>query len=204
VTFRQAALVEPLSVAVHAVGRMNISLGDTAVVIGSGMIGLLVIQSLRAAGCGRIIAVDLDPRRLELARKLGADVGLQSDPDHLLDQILEKTASRGADIGVDAVGLATTVQMAVAGVRKGGQLALVGNLAPKVELPLQSVVTRELTLLGSCASSGEYPSCLEMIARGTVDVDALISAAAELADGAAWFQRLREGREGLLKVILEP
>lgn len=79
-----------------------------------------------------------------------------------------------------------------------------GNLAPDVELPLQAVVSRELTLNGSCASSGEYPACLDLIARGTIDVDCLTSAVAPLADGAAWFKRLYDREPGLTKVILEP
>ena len=72
----------------------------------------------------------------------------------------------------------------------GGQLALVGNLAAKVEFPLQAVVTREITLHGSCASCGEYPACLDLMARGTINVDPLISAAAPLGEGAEWFLRL--------------
>ena len=83
-------------------------------------------------------------------------------------------------------------------------MTLVGNLAPSADFPLQAVVTRELTLHGCCASCGEYPACLDMIASGAIDVDALISAIAPLADGPAWFQRLYNGGEGLLKVILEP
>ncbi|NIQ98609.1 MAG: zinc-binding dehydrogenase, partial [Gemmatimonadales bacterium] len=74
-----AAMVEPLSVAFHAVGRIPISVNDTAVVVGAGMIGLLATQVLRAAGCGTIIAVDLEEERLALARRLGADVGLKAD-----------------------------------------------------------------------------------------------------------------------------
>jgi threonine dehydrogenase-like Zn-dependent dehydrogenase len=65
-------------------------------------------------------------------------------------------------------------------------------------------VTRELTLYGSCASSGEYPACLDLIARGRIDVDALMSAVAPLAEGAAWFDRLYGKERGLMKVILQP
>jgi L-iditol 2-dehydrogenase len=83
VTFHQAAMVEPLSIALHAVARTRVTLDDTAVVLGAGMIGLMVTQALRAAGCGRIIAVDLDSSRLELACKLGADEGLRPDVDDL-------------------------------------------------------------------------------------------------------------------------
>jgi L-iditol 2-dehydrogenase len=89
-------LVEALSIAVHAVERTPISLNDTAVVVGSGMIGLLIIQALKVAGCGRIIAVDLDPGRLELACQLGADEGLNPDAVDVVTSVLARTAGRGA------------------------------------------------------------------------------------------------------------
>jgi len=203
-SFEQATLVEPLSVAVHAVGRTPISLNDTAVVVGSGMVGLLVIQALRAAGCGHIIAVDIDQTRLDLARKLGADVGLKSDDCNVPEDVLKLTDNLGADIAFEVVGITPTIKIAVAVLRKGGSLTLVGNLSPTVEWPLQSIVTREISVYGSCISCGEYPACLEMMARGTINVDALISATAPLAEGPAWFKRLYNKEPGLLKVILIP
>ncbi len=203
-SFEEAAFVEPVSIAVHAVDRTPISLSDTAVVVGSGMIGLLVIQALRAAGCGRIIAVDLDPAKLALAVELGADEGLRSDEVNVPAEVMKRTQGRGADLAFEVVGITPTLQLAVGSVKKGGSVTLVGNLAAKAELPLQAVVTRELTLYGSCASQGEYPACLELIARGAIDVKPLMSAVAPLADGAGWFDRLYAGEAGLLKVILTP
>jgi L-iditol 2-dehydrogenase len=203
-SFARAAMVEPVSVAVHAVGRTRIRLNDTAVVVGAGMIGLLLLQALRAAGCSQIIVVDVAPGRLELARRLGATATLRADGDDPLPALLALTGGRGADVVLEAVGIAATVRFAIAAARKGGQVTLVGNLSPNVELPLQAVVSRELTLNGSCASSGEYPACLDLIARGTIDVDCLTSAVAPLADGAAWFKRLYDREPGLMKVILEP
>jgi len=203
-SFEQAALIEPTSIAVHAVNRTPIRLGDTAVVVGAGMIGLLCVQALRTAGCAKIIAVDLDSRRLEIARQLGADHVVRSEGDATLGRVFELTDGRGADVAVEAVGIAATVQLGVECLRKGGHLSLIGNLASTVELPLQAVVTRELTLYGSCASRGDYPSCLDLIARGAIRVDPLISARAPLAEGPSWFTRLRDGSEGLMKVVLEP
>ena len=203
-SFERAAMVEPVSIAVHAVGRVPMGLNDCVVVVGTGMIGLLAVQALRAAGCGRMIAVDVDPRRLELACRLGADEALSAVDTDVAAEVLRRTGGRGADLALEAAGLMPTVAAAIGSVRKGGSVALVGNLTGQVELPLQAVVTRELTLYGCCASRGEYPACLEMIARGAIDVDALTSAVAALAEGAEWFQRLRKGEEGLLKVILRP
>jgi L-iditol 2-dehydrogenase len=203
-SFEQAAMVEALSVAFHAAGRVPVTINDTAVVVGAGMIGLLVVQTLRLAGCGQIVAVDLDAQRLELAVQLGADDGLQPDATNVVGRVAELTGGRGADVAFEVVGIGPTLQLATACLAKGGALGLVGNLSPSAEIALQSVVTRELTFFGSCASNGEYPACLDMIARGTVDVDALISGVAPLADGAEWFQRLYAAEPGLMKVILTP
>jgi len=105
---------------------------------------------------------------------------------------------------MEVVGTSPTVNSAVACVRKGGALTLVGNLKPSVELPLQTVVTRQLTLYGSCASSGEYPACLELMGRGAINTEALISATPPLSEGAIWFRRLYNREPGLMKVILLP
>ncbi len=202
--FEQAAAVEPVSIAMHGVDRLPIRINDTAVVIGTGMIGLLAVQVLRAAGCGRIIAVDVDPARLQLAKRLGADEILSPRQADVVEETLRLTAGRGADVAVEAVGITETVATAIHAVRKGGSVSLVGNLTPQVDLPLQRVVTRELTLYGSCASVGEYPACLEMIARGAIDVATLINSVAPLSEGAAWFERLHRAEDGLMKVILTP
>jgi L-iditol 2-dehydrogenase len=203
-TFEQAAMVEALSIAFHAVRRTPIVLGDTAVVVGTGMIGSLVVQALRAAGCGTIIGIDQEPEKLALAKKLGADVALRSDATNLAVEIAQFTGGRGADLAFEVVGIAPSLKTAVASLRKGGCLTLVGNLSPEVPLALQNVVTRQLTLIGSCSSCGEYPACLEMIARKTINVDALISAVAPLAEGPQWFDRLYRKEPGLMKVILKP
>jgi len=208
--FERAALAEPLSIALHAVSLSPVSLNDTAVVVGTGMIGLLVVQLLRAAGCGRVIAVDLDWGRLDLALKLGADEALRPDAvdgehlDTVPAQVYRLTGNRGADIAFEVVGAVSTVREAILSLRKGGALTLIGNLSPLVELPLQTVVTRQISLHGSCASCGEYATGLEMMARGSVNVDALISAIAPLSEGPVWFERLYNREPGLMKVILVP
>jgi len=203
-SFECAALVEPLSVACHAARRTRAQSGDSAVVVGAGVIGLFVIGVLRARGCAPVIALDIDPARLERARELGADAALKADEADVVGEIKRRTDGRGADAAFEAVGVSETVRTAVEAVRKGGSLALIGNLSPEARLPLQAVVTREITLYGSCASSGEYDECLEMMASGAVDAAALISAVAPLSEGAAWFRRLADGETALIKVLLIP
>ena len=203
-SFDEAALVEPISVAVHAVSRTPIQLGDTAVVVGAGMIGLLTLQALRTAGCGRIISVDLEDDRLAIARGLGADDILNSRNVDIPAVIREMTAGLGADIALEAVGADATVRMSIDSVRKGGIVTLIGNVTPDVGFPLQSVVTREISVYGSCASANDYPACLELMDRGAIKAAPIISASVPLDQGAEMFDRLYAKEPGLTKVILHP
>jgi L-iditol 2-dehydrogenase len=117
---------------------------------------------------------------------------------------MKATDGRGADVALEVVGIAATVQMAIQCTRRGGAITLVGNLAPKVEVPLQAIVTRELTLYGSCASNGEIPECIDLMRRGLIQVEPLITAVAPLTDGPKWFERLYAGEPGAMKVVLQP
>ncbi len=202
--FEHAALIEAVSVAVHAANRTPIALGGTAVVVGSGMIGLLTIQAIRLAGAAKVIAVDLDQDRLDLAAQLGADVGLKADQVDVAAEVKKLTAGRGADAALEVVGATATIDTAIECVRKGGVVTLVGNLAPRVEMPLQKIVTRELSVYGSCASCGEYPECIELMRTGAIRVAPLITATATLEEGPEWFSRLYAGEKGAMKVIIQP
>lgn len=203
ISFEQASMVEPLSIAMHALRRSKAALAGTAAVIGTGMIGLLVIQLLRLAGCRQIIGVDIADEKLELAARLGATSTFNSSRDDVRAKIRELT-TYGADAVFEVLGFTETVRMAVDCTAKGGCLTLVGNLRPWVELPLQSVVTREISLNGTCGSNLDYPDCLELIAGQKVDINAFISAVAPLSEGNSWFRRLYAGEPGLMKVILKP
>jgi L-iditol 2-dehydrogenase len=201
--FEHAAFVEPVSVAVHAVGLKVPDPSDAVVVIGCGMIGLLVIQALRAKGCTTIVGVDIDENRRAMAMKTGAASVVDGNRD-VSRAVADLTGGGLADHAFEVVGYRETVLTAIRSVRKGGTVTLVGNLTPMVDLPLQEVVSRQLTLLGSCASNGEYPACIDLMSRGVIDVTPLITATAPLEDGPAWFERLYAGNGELLKVILRP
>jgi L-iditol 2-dehydrogenase len=203
-SFEHAALVEPFAIALHAVRRSPPALGDAVVVVGAGMIGLALIQALNNAGCCQLMAVDVAPDRLAIAATSGATRTIHSVTENPLEAIANATDGRGADVVFEAVGLPATVELALHCARKGGSVTLVGNITPKVEFPLQIVVTRELSVFGSCASRGEYSACLELMGRGALRPASFISATPALGDGALWFDRLYKKEPGLLKVILEP
>ena len=202
--FAEAAMVEAVSVALHAVRLTELQAGQTAVVIGAGMIGLLILQALRVAGCERVIVTDVDAGRLRMAEKLGASLTLDASQGNVAEEIRKLTGGYGADVVLEAVGSAATVRSAIAMVRKGGAVTLVGNVAPEVPLPLQSVVSRQIKLQGSCASSGEYPEAIELLGRKAMDVTPMLTAVVPLRDGAAWFERLYAHEPNLMKVVLTP
>jgi L-iditol 2-dehydrogenase len=202
--FEKASLIEAVSIAVHAAKITEIRPGSSAAVIGAGMIGILAVQAFRQYGCEKVFAVDLEQNKLDLARRLGADeTFLATDPE-LMQKLNQSVGGQGLDIVVDAVGTQSSIATAIKVVRRGGTVTLIGNLAPKVEIPLQSVVTRQLRLLGSCASAGEYRECIELVANGLINVDPLVSAVVPLSEGPAWFDRLYNHEPGLMKVILQP
>ncbi|MDE3166283.1 MAG: zinc-binding dehydrogenase, partial [Acidobacteriota bacterium] len=203
-SYEQAALIEAVSVAVHGVNLTPVVLGDTAVVVGSGMIGLLAIQAVRHAGASRVVAVDPDEGRLRVALELGATDAVNPKQTDAAEAVRAMTGGRGAAVAIECVGATEPVQTAIASVRKGGAVTLVGNIQPEIALPLQSVVTRQIRVQGSCASNGEYPASIELMAAGAIRVDAMISAVAPLAEGPGWFERLYRHEPGLMKVVLQP
>lgn len=204
ITFEQAAMIEAVSVAVHAV---KISSGDdknTACVIGCGMIGLLCIQALKNDGWKTIIAIDIENAKLSVALEMGADLAFLSIDSHLTQKIEENTSGLGVDLVLEVVGVEQTVNMAIDLVKKGGCVTLIGNLSKSINFPLQKVVTRQIKVQGSCASSGEYPLCIELISRGKIKVDKLISHVAPLEHGPDLFRKLYNKAPGFMKLILKP
>ncbi|GAC1419694.1 MAG: galactitol-1-phosphate 5-dehydrogenase [Acidobacteriaceae bacterium] len=205
--FTEAAMIEAVSVALHAVSVAEFKAGETAMVIGAGMIGTLVVQALRVAGASHIFVADLDQSRLSSAAHSGAHTLIHMDRAdvgrHAVKAVLDIFPG-GVDHAFEAVGQGSTVTTAVAAVRKGGTVTLVGNIASTVELPLQSVVTRQIRLQGTASSAGEYPRAIELVASKQIDVSPLISAVEPLSRGADAFQRLYQREPNLIKIILTP
>lgn len=204
VTTEQAALAEAVSVAVHAVKRCVPKPDDFCLVVGAGMIGLLVIQSLRAIGCKHIAAIDLDENRLEMAGRFGAQLLLKADGENVSQQVAQWSEGRGPHHVLEVVGAQATVELSITLARKGGNVVLVGNVSPRVEIPLQRVVAGELTLLGSCASAGEYTEALAWMQDGRIDVQPIISAKCTLEEAGDWIARLHAGVPNTMKVVVRP
>jgi L-iditol 2-dehydrogenase len=202
--FQEAAMLEAVSVALHGVRVSEMKGGETVLVIGAGMIGLLTLQAAKAAGASRVLVADIDQSRLKTAKGVGADETLLLSGSELTREVLRRTGGRGVDLVLEAVGREETIAASIASVRKGGTVTLIGNISPEVKIPLQVVVSRQIRLQGSCASCGEYPQAMELLANGQIQVKQLITAVAPLRDGPQWFARLHAGEPNLMKVVLDP
>ncbi len=203
-SFTEAAMLEAVSVGLHAVQVADLGGGETALVIGSGMIGLLTLQAARAGGCSRVFVADIDPSRLKLARDMGAHEVIHGSGAEVMTEVHRLTAGKGVDVVFEAVGRNETIASSIDSVRKGGTVVLIGNITPEVKLPLQKVVSRQIRLQGTAASSGEYPEAIELMRTGAIRVGPLITAVAPLEDGPQWFERLHRGEPNLMKVVLTP
>lgn len=203
-SWRRAAMSEPLAVALHAVEITPIHLMETVAIVGAGTIGLLTLLAARLKGAGRIIVTDMVPHRLDLARQLGADLAINVKEQDPIQAVKDLTGGLGADVVFEAVGFGPTVQQALALTRTGGNVTWIGNSAQMIELNMQEVVTRELTVRGTYGFNREFAAAIQAIASGRINVDPLIERIAPLADGPQIIHELASGTLDLAKVILEP
>jgi L-iditol 2-dehydrogenase len=203
-SYEEGALVEPLAVAMHAVNITPFALLDFVVVIGAGAIGLLTLLAARLRGAGSIVVTDLSAHRLAVARSLGADLTIDVSTSDPVERVLAATNGRGADAVLEAVGVSATTGQSVRVARSGGHVTWIGNSAPVVELPMQELVTRELTLRGSYGFAGEFEQAADAIAAGTIDVRQLIERFAPLDEGSELFTELGSGELDAVKVVLTP
>lgn len=203
-TWEQGALVEPLSVALHAANLTPLTLMDTVVIVGAGTIGLLALLSVRLKGAGRVIVTDMSRHRLELARQLGADIVVNIAEQDPVAVVKDATSGAGADAAIEAVGISAAVQQALAVTRIGGNITWIGNSAPEVTLNMQQVVTREITIRGTYGFNQEFGLAIEALRLGRIDATPLIECIARLEDGPRVVHDLAKGTLDVAKAILRP
>jgi 2-desacetyl-2-hydroxyethyl bacteriochlorophyllide A dehydrogenase len=194
-----ALLAEPLAVVVRAVGRAAPRSGETAAVIGSGTLGLLAVQVLRARGV-LVLVVARTGRRLDLAQELGAAAthAIGATP---LDAVGRRFSGReGVDLVIEAAGTAAAVDHALALVRPGGRVVLTGLPHEPTPVTFFRVVRREIAILGSMIYQDEFPEALGLLDRGAVQARSLVTHRFALPDIAAAFAAHRE--TGAIKVAV--
>lgn len=203
-SYDDAALTEPLAVALHGISLTPIEIGDTVAVIGAGTIGLMLVGSLTQKGCSNIIVSDVSEERLEIAQKFGATHTVNPSQNSLSHICTTLTEGRGADSILEAVGLEVTIAEAITSIRRGGTITLLGNISKQVCIPLQQVVAGQICLQGSCAIREEFPAALRLLETGKIPTGLIISKTAYLEQAPGLFEQLHAGDPKLLKVILHP
>ena len=191
-------LAEPLAVAIHATRRAGVSSGDKVVIMGAGPIGLLLAIATRRAGASLILVVEPAPARREFAQVLGFAV---LDPDDPLGDLDRRTSGWLADVLFDAAGAPAVAALMPRLVRPAGRIGLVGTYGRPVELDLQTVLFRELTLLGNRVyQPTDIDAALEMLAADPAELRPLVSAIVGLTEASTAFARLRAG-DGVKYVV---
>lgn len=203
-SFEEASLVEPTSVAVHATTHANLEKGQKVLVIGAGTIGLLLLQALKAKEEVEVTIIDKIDNRLTLAKKLGADHTSEWAGQETYNNLTQMLEGEKYDHIFEVVGLAETINMAVELIKNKGQIVLVGNISPNVSIPLQTIISKEINLQGTYALSNEIPKSLDLIQKGKIDVKSLISATPTLEEASGWFKKLTTDSSEHMKVILKP
>ena len=203
-SWQRAALCEPMAVTLHAARITPINPMQKVAVIGAGPIGLLTMLAARLKGAGTVIVVDRSVHRLELAEELGADAVINVDGTDADAAIREMTGG-GVDVAFEAVGISSTARLSVEVTRNGGNITWIGNNALMIEVDMQSIVTREMSVRGSYGfDETDFAAAIEALSSGRLNVDPLVEEIAPLEDGPEIFRSLAAGENDLVKIILKP
>ncbi|MEV6053651.1 S-(hydroxymethyl)mycothiol dehydrogenase [Streptomyces sp. NPDC052107] len=190
-----------------AINTGNVGRGDTVAVIGCGGVGAAAVVGSKLAGAARIIAVDIDDRKLDTARKLGATHTVNSKEADAVDAVRELTGGFGADVVIEAVGRPETYRQAFYARDLAGTVVLVGVPTPemKLELPLLDVFGRGGALksswYGDCLPSRDFPMLIDLYLQGRLDLDAFVTETIALDEVEKAFERMHGG-DVLRSVVL--
>lgn len=205
VTMEEGALLEPLSVGVHACRRGGIGLGSDVLILGAGPIGLVTLLTAKAMGATNVIITDLLPNRLQVAKSLGADHTLLFEPGTSeADNVKKVHKLMGVEPNktIDCSGAEATARLAILATRSGGTVVLVGMGASECKLPLVNGLIREVDIRGVFRYCNDYPAALALVASGQIDVKKLITHHFDITETADAFNTSRHGLGNAIKVII--
>ena len=202
-SFELGALVEPTSIAVHAVRRSGLQPGETVTIIGAGPIGLLILSVCRAYGAGAVHITDLDPGRLQIAEDLGATTAVNVR-GMVTDDIREATNQAGADITFEAVGSPRTLETAMELVRPSGRVIAVGvNVTEHIPFNMMLAQSREATVIPIYLGRNAFGEAIELLSSGGIQGDRLVSHRFPLERAAEGMDTALQGGSGAVKVMIE-
>ncbi|XP_066271368.1 sorbitol dehydrogenase-like [Branchiostoma lanceolatum] len=202
VSYEEGALMEPLSVAVHACKRAGITIGNKVFVSGAGTIGLVCLLVAKAMGAAQVIIADVNPKRLEIAKQMRADVTVHvtsRDSQEVADQVIGALGDN-SDVTMECSGAQAGVQTGIYATKSGGVMVQVGLGADMVTIPLVNAALREIDIRGTFAYPNCYPTALSMIASGQVDVKPLVTHRFSLEQTLEAFEVAKKG-EGIKVMV---
>lgn len=205
VTMEEGALLEPLSVGVHACRRANVQLGSEVLILGAGPIGLVSLIAAKSMGASKVLITDLLDDRLEVAKKLGADLTLKIGKEDKEEDIVKNIhglMGGAPDKAIDCSGAEITNRLSILATKSGGIAVLVGNGPLNVNVPLINALSREVDIRGVFRYCNDYPTALALVASGKINVKQLITHNFELENTKDAFHTSRYGLGGAIKVMI--
>ncbi|KAG6457665.1 sorbitol dehydrogenase [Manduca sexta] len=207
VTMEEGALLEPLSVGIHACRRGGVSAGHVVLVLGAGPIGLLTMLAAKAFGASKVLITDILESRLEFARQMGADhtllVTRESNEGELVRAVHELLGGH-PDVSFDASGAQATVRLSLLATKSGGVAVLVGMGAPEQTVPLAGALAREVDIRGIFRYVNDYPTALAMVASGKINVKPLVTHHFPLEDTLQAYEVARQGLGIKVMIHVQP
>jgi len=205
VTMEEGALLEPLSVAVHACKRANVVLGSEILILGAGPIGLVSLLAAKAMGASKVLITDLVQDRLDVAKELGADFTIKIEKTVSEDDLIKQihTLMGGApNKTIDCSGAEATNRLAILATKTGGVAVLVGNGPLNVNVPLINALNREVDIRGVFRYCNDYETALELVASGKANVKRLVTHHFDIKETTDAFKTSRHGLGGAIKVMI--
>ncbi|XP_052752230.1 sorbitol dehydrogenase-like [Galleria mellonella] len=207
VSMEEGALLEPLSVGVHACRRGKVTAGDHVLVLGAGPIGLMILLTAKAMGASKVLITDVLQSRLDFAKKMGADSTLLVKPDSNEAELVKKVhelLGNHPDVSLDACGVSATTRLSLLATKSGGTVVIVGMGASELTLPLAAAVAREVDIKGIFRYVNEYPIALSMLANGQVNVKPLVSHHFDIEQTLEAYEIARRGTGIKVMIHVQP
>mgnify|MGYP001626231977 CR=1 FL=1 len=203
-TFEEGALIEPLSVAVHAVRRAGLEPGSSVAIFGVGAIGMVTLEAVKAAGASRIFVVDVDEWKLEAALRRGADAAVNARREDPVEAIRRLTGGEGVDYAFEASGAERASYQAVKVARRGGVVVLIGLYASdEFQYPVLEAIVKEVDIRGVHRYANAFQPAIELVAKGRVKVGDLVTHKLPLERLEEGFRIMDEGREKYIKIQVD-
>jgi L-iditol 2-dehydrogenase len=200
----EGALIEPLAVGFHAAITGDSKLGQTALVTGSGCIGLVSMLALKARGVSKVFVSDVVPKRLEKARALGADGIINGSEQDVLAFIKEETGGAGLDLVIETSGTEIAAGQGIGALKKGGTLVFVGySKTGMMNLPMGLALDKELTMKTLFRYRHIYPLAIDAVARGKVDIKNIVTNTFDFKDIQNGLEQSVHNKTEIVKSVIK-